>query len=193
MVEGRPGVGDHHGLRHETSPAGPCRLLLRLASRSLNAAKTSAGLLLYRRTAAGLELFLAHPGGPFWKGREAGAWTIPKGIAEPGEDLLAAACREFEEETGVHPTGPFVSLGVIRQKAGKLVHAWAWEGDADPARVSSNTMKTEWPRGSGRWLTFPEVDRCAWFRPDEARTKINPAQSELIDRLEETLAPRPGG
>ena len=186
-------MGHHHGLQHEARPAGSCRLLLRLASRSLNAAKTSAGLLLYRRTAAGLELFLAHPGGPFWKGREAGAWTIPKGIAEPGEDLLAAACREFEEETGVHPTGPFVSLGVIRQKAGKLVHAWAWEGDADPARVSSNTMKTEWPRGSGRWLTFPEVDRCAWFRPEEARIKINPAQSELIDRLEETLAPRPGG
>ena len=192
-MEGRPGVGDHHGLQHEARSAGSCRLFLRLASRSLNAAKTSAGLLLYRRTAAGLELFLAHPGGPFWKGRDAGAWTIPKGIAEPGEDLLAAACREFEEETGLHPTGPFVSLGVIRQKAGKLVHAWAWEGDADPARVSSNTMKTEWPRGSGRWLTFPEVDRCAWFRPEEARMKINPAQSELIDRLEETLAPRPGG
>ena len=147
--------------------------------------------MLYRRTAAGLEVFLAHPGGPFWKGRDAGAWTIPKGIAEPGEDLLIAACREFEEETGVHPTGPFVPLGVIRQKAGKLVHAWAWEGNADPAHVTSNSMKTEWPRGSGRWLTFPEVDRCAWFTPHEARLKINSAQTELIDRLESTLCHPP--
>jgi predicted NUDIX family NTP pyrophosphohydrolase len=184
-------VGDHHGLKHQARSAGSCRVLLRLASPSLNSSKTSAGLLLYRRTAAGLELFLAHPGGPFWRSRDAGAWTIPKGIAEPGEDLLAAACREFEEETGVHPTGPFVPLGVIRQKAGKLVHAWAWEGDADPANVTSNTMKTEWPRGSGRWLTFPEVDRCAWFTPDQARSKINPAQGELIDRLERTLLPTP--
>jgi len=187
-------MGDHDGLDIHPGPAGPGRVLLRAASRTLNAAKTSAGLLMYRRTVIGLELFLAHPGGPFWKGRDAAAWTIPKGLAEPGEDLLAAACREFEEETGVHPTGPFVSLGVIRQKAGKLVHAWAWEGDADPARITSNTMKTEWPRGSGRWLTFPEVDRCAWFSPAVARTKINPAQSELIDRLESTLlSPPPAG
>jgi predicted NUDIX family NTP pyrophosphohydrolase len=191
-VESRPRLGDHDGLQYQARTSGSCRLLLRPASPSLNSSKTSAGLLLYRRTAAGLELFLAHPGGPFWKGRDAGAWTIPKGIAEPGEDLLTAACREFEEETGMHPTGPFVPLGVIRQKAGKLVHAWAWEGDADPARVTSNTMKTEWPRGSGRWLTFPEVDRCAWFRPDEARLKMNPAQTALIDRLESTLAPRAG-
>jgi predicted NUDIX family NTP pyrophosphohydrolase len=134
-------------------------------------------------------LFLAHPGGPFWKGRDNGAWTIPKGLAEPGEDLLAAACREFEEETGVRPTGPFVPLGVVRQKAGKLVHAWAWEGDADPAQVTSNTMKTEWPRGSGRWLTFPEVDRCGWFTPAVAREKLNPAQAELIERLETALTP----
>jgi predicted NUDIX family NTP pyrophosphohydrolase len=105
-------------------------------------------------------------------------------LAEPGEDLLAAACREFEEETGLHPTGPFLPLGAVRQKAGKVVHAWAWEGDADPARVTSNTMKAEWPRGSGHWLTFPEVDRCAWFSPQQARHKINPAQAEFIDRLE---------
>jgi predicted NUDIX family NTP pyrophosphohydrolase len=144
--------------------------------------------LLYRHGSNGLELFLAHPGGPFWKGRDAGAWTIPKGLAEAREDLLAAACREFEEETGVHPHPPFLSLGSIRQKAGKLVHAWAWEGEADPARVTSNIMKTEWPRGSGRWLTFPEVDRCAWFAPLEAREKINPAQAELIERLEVALS-----
>jgi predicted NUDIX family NTP pyrophosphohydrolase len=102
----------------------------------------SAGLLLYRRALGRLEVFLAHPGGPFWLKRDAGAWTIPKGVAEQGEDILAAACREFEEETGIHPVGPFLSLGSIRQKAGKLVHAWAWEGDADPERVTSNTMQT---------------------------------------------------
>ncbi len=152
----------------------------------------SAGLLLYRRAPRRLEVFLAHPGGPFWHSRDAGAWTIPKGVAEEGEDTLAAACREFEEETGIRPVGPFLPLGSIRQKAGKLVYAWAWEGDADPERVTSNTMQTEWPRGSGRWLTFPEVDRCAWFDPQAAREKINPAQAELIDRLELALAePQP--
>jgi predicted NUDIX family NTP pyrophosphohydrolase len=100
---------------------------------------------------------------------------------------LAAACREFEEETGIHPTGPYLSLGAVRQKAGKVVHAWSWEGDADPTRVTSNTMKAEWPRGSGRWLTFPEVDRCAWFTPQVAREKINSAQAEFIGRLEAAL------
>ena len=151
----------------------------------------SAGLLLYRCPSGRLELFLAHPGGPFWQNRDAGAWTIPKGVAEAGEDHLTAACREFEEETGVSPHGPFLSLGSIRQKAGKLVHAWAWEGDADPERVTSNTTETEWPRGSGRRLTFPEVDRCAWFDPEVARVKINPAQIELIDRLETALSAPP--
>jgi predicted NUDIX family NTP pyrophosphohydrolase len=151
----------------------------------------SAGLLLYRCTAGRLEVFLAHPGGPFWLKRDAGAWTIPKGVAEQGEDILAAACREFEEETGIHPVGPFLSLGSIRQKAGKLVYAWAWEGDADPGRVTSNTMQTEWPRGSGRVLTFPEVDRCAWFDPQAAREKINPAQAEFVDRLELALSAPP--
>lgn len=153
----------------------------------LSAAKASAGLLLYRRSPLGLELFLAHPGGPFWKNRDLGAWTIPKGVPDAGEELLAAACREFEEETGIRPQGPFIPLGAVRQKAGKLVHAWGWEGDADPARVTSNSTKAEWPRGSGRWLTFPEVDRCAWFSPDLARRKLNPAQSELVDRLESAL------
>ena len=142
----------------------------------------SAGLLLFRRT-AGLELFLAHPGGPFWRDRDAGAWTIPKGVVEDGEDLLAAARREFQEETGLPPREPFLPLGSVRQKAGKVVHAWAWEGDADPALVTSNTMRTEWPRGSGNWLVFPEVDRCAWFDPATARRRMNPAQAELIDRL----------
>ena len=149
--------------------------------------KISAGLLLFRRRSAGLELFLAHPGGPFWSHKDAGAWTIPKGVIEPGEEPLAAALREFEEETGVRAEGPFLPLGSIRQKAGKEIHAWAWEGDADPDRVTSNTVRTEWPRGSGRWLTFPEVDRCGWFDPETAREKINPAQAELIARLEAVL------
>ena len=148
----------------------------------------SAGLLLFRRSEAGLELFIAHPGGPFWKDRDAGAWTIPKGIVESGEDFLDAARREFEEETGIHPVGPFIPLGSIRQKAGKTIHAWAWEGDADASTVVSNTMRTEWPRGSGRWMEFPEVDRCAWFVPAMAKTKMNQAQAELIDRLEAALA-----
>jgi predicted NUDIX family NTP pyrophosphohydrolase len=157
----------------------------------VKSSRPSAGLLLFRRRPNGIELFLAHPGGPFWHNRDAGAWTIPKGVAEEGEDLLTAACREFEEETGIRPMGPFVPLGSIRQKAGKLVHAWAWEGNADPERVTSNTMKTEWPRGSGRFITFPEVDRCAWFANRDAREKINPAQAELIDRLETILSAPP--
>jgi predicted NUDIX family NTP pyrophosphohydrolase len=152
--------------------------------------KTSAGLLLFRRRSGDLELFLAHPGGPFWQRRDAGAWTIPKGVTEAGEDPLSAACREFEEETGLAPQGPFIPLGSIQQKAGKVVHAWAWEGDADPSSIHSNNTRTEWPRGSGRWLTYPEVDRCAWFDPKLAREKINPAQAELIARLEGELARR---
>ena len=152
--------------------------------------KTSAGLLLFRRRPGGLELFLAHPGGPFWQRRDAGAWTIPKGVTEAGEDPLSTACREFEEETGLAPKGPFIPLGSVQQKAGKVVHAWAWEGDADPCSIRSNNTRTEWPRGSGRWLTYPEVDRCAWFDPRLAREKINPAQAELIDRLEGELARR---
>ena len=148
----------------------------------------SAGLLLFRRASAGLQVFIAHPGGPFWKDRDAGAWTIPKGIVEEGEDFLDAARREFEEETSIQPVGPFIPLGSIRQKAGKTIHAWAWEGDADPSRIVSNTMRTEWPRGSGRWLTYPEVDRCAWFDAATAREKLLPAQAELVDRLEAVLA-----
>ena len=150
----------------------------------------SAGLLLYRRGGAGLEVFLAHPGGPFWRDRDAGAWTIPKGVVDPGEELLAAACREFEEETGIRPRGPFLPLGSIRQKAGKVVHAWAWEGDADPSRVTSNSARSEWPPGSGRWITYPEVDRCAWFEPAAARSRINQAQAELIGRLEQVMGER---
>lgn len=148
----------------------------------------SAGLLLYRRGDRGLEVLLAHPGGPFWRDRDAGAWTIPKGIVDEGEELLDAARREFVEETGIRPEGPFLALGSVRQKAGKVVHAWAWEGDADAGAIVSNMARVEWPPGSGRWVTYPEVDRCAWFDPDTARGRINPAQAELIGRLEAALA-----
>src|SRR5690606_37483186 len=110
------------------------------------------------------------------------------GLVEPGEDPLASAIREFEEETGIRPTGPFIPLGTIRQKAGKQVEAWAFEGDADERTVRSNTIEIEWPRGSGRRMTIPEVDRCGWFDPPTARKKLNPAQAELVDRLEAALA-----
>src|SRR5262249_14311887 len=153
-----------------------------------NRATMSAGLLLYRRTGDALEVLLAHPGGPFWARRDAGAWSIPKGLVADGEEPLAAACREFEEETGVRPTGPFLSLGSVRQKAGKLIYAWAWEGDADPARLTSNLMRLEWPRGSGRRLRFPEGDRGDSFRPQLGREKLNPAQAVFIDRLEAQLS-----
>jgi predicted NUDIX family NTP pyrophosphohydrolase len=147
----------------------------------------SAGLLLYRRRQGELQVFLAHPGGPFWRDRDAGAWTIPKGVVDEGEELLAAARREFAEETGIEAGGPFLPLGSVRQKAGKVVHAWAWEGDADPSTIVSNTTTSEWPPGSGRRITYPEVDRCAWFDPDAARARMNPAQAELVDRLQAML------
>lgn len=146
-------------------------------------ASISAGLLLYRRCGGGVEVLIAHPGGPFWAKRDAGAWSIPKGLLDPEEDALAAARREFEEETGLRPEGPFLELGEVRQKAGKVIHAWACEGDADPAELKSNVMRTEWPSGSGRWISFPEVDGYLWCDPPTAREKLNPAQAEFVDRL----------
>jgi predicted NUDIX family NTP pyrophosphohydrolase len=119
--------------------------------------------LLYHGRGEALEVFLAHPGGPFWKNKDAGAWTIPKGLINGDEDPLTAARREFEEETGIVPSGPFLPLGVIRQKAGKLIHAWAWEGEADPAAIKSNFCSLQFPPGSGKWISIPEVDRCGWF------------------------------
>jgi len=150
-------------------------------------AAVSAGILLFRRLAGTLEVFLAHPGGPFWAKRDVGAWTVPKGVVDEGEDLLDAARRELREETGLAPPGPFLPLGAIKQKGGKTVHVWACESDAEPSAVTSNDTRVEWPRGSGRWLTFPEVDRCQWFGLDEARRRINPAQAELLDRLSDRL------
>lgn len=124
-----------------------------------------------------------HPGGPFWANKDAGAWTLPKGAPEGDEDPLACALRELTEETGVTATGPFLELGEIRQKGGKIVHAWAAEGDGDPAAMTSNTFEMEWPPRSGRQAQFPEVDRWGWFDLDEAGRRILPAQVELLDRL----------
>jgi predicted NUDIX family NTP pyrophosphohydrolase len=147
-------------------------------------AKLSAGILLFRRGSnSPLEVLLVHPGGPFWKNKPQGAWTIPKGEVEPGEDLLLAARREFSEETGLTLEGPFHPLGHIVQKGGKTVHAWACEGDAQPDQLRSNLIEVEWPRGSGRMQTFPEVDQYAWLNPELARHHINPAQAEFLDRL----------
>lgn len=149
--------------------------------------RESAGILLYRRVEAGegFEVFLAHPGGPFWADKDVGAWTIPKGVIEVDEEPLSAAKREFDEETGIRLEGPFVELGSITQKAGKTVHAWSCEGDADPSLVRSNEVSIKW---AGRRMLVPEIDRCAWFAPSEAIRKINPAQAELILRLARILA-----
>ena len=146
--------------------------------------KRSAGVLLYRRIGDGLEVLLVHPGGPVWARRDAGAWSIPKGEYGDGEDPLAVARREFEEETGQRPpTGGFVALGEVRQKGGKVVSAWAAPGDLDPDAITSNTFTMEWPPGSGTRREFPEVDRAGWFDAATAREKLISAQAGLVDRL----------
>jgi predicted NUDIX family NTP pyrophosphohydrolase len=145
--------------------------------------KRSAGLLLYRRSTSGLEVFLVHPGGPFWEKKELGAWSIPKGEYDASEEALTAARREFEEETGFIVDGEFTELGTVRQMSGKLVSAWAIEGDCDPKDLISNHCEIEWPIRSGHMLSIPEVDRGAWFTPDEARQRINPAQQPFLDAL----------
>jgi predicted NUDIX family NTP pyrophosphohydrolase len=144
----------------------------------------SAGLLLYRIAEAGLQVLLVHPGGPFWARRDLGAWSIPKGETREGEELLAAALREFREETGASAEGATFALGQIRQRGGKLVHAWAMRGDFDPGRLRSNLFEMEWPRGSGETRSFPEVDRAAWFDIAEARRRILPAQAPFLDALQ---------
>ena len=148
----------------------------------------SAGLLLHRATERGLEVLLVHPGGPYWARKDLGAWSIPKGEADTGEDLLAVAHRELAEETGFTAEGPAIPLGEVRQRSGKIVHAWAVRSDADPAALRSNTFELEWPPKSGQRREFPEVDRAEWFGLDEARRRINPAQAELLDRLAAQLA-----
>ena len=145
--------------------------------------RRSAGLLMYRRSAGTLEVLLVHPGGPFWMKKDAGAWSIPKGEYEAGEEALAAAAREFQEETGLVARGPYTPLTPIRQPGGKVVEAWAFEGDCDAESLKSTTFSLEWPRGSGRRQEFPEVDRAGWFGLDEARRKILPAQAALLDEL----------
>ena len=147
-------------------------------------AKRSAGILLYRRSPE-LEVLLVHPGGPFWASKDAGAWSIPKGEHEEGEDAQACAIREFTEETGSAPSrGALDDLGTVKQRGGKVVQAWALEGDLDAAAVRSNTFTMQWPPRSGRMQEFPEVDRAAWFALPEARQRINPAQAAFLDRLE---------
>jgi predicted NUDIX family NTP pyrophosphohydrolase len=146
-------------------------------------AKRSAGILLYRRTPE-LEVLLVHPGGPFWAKKDLGAWSIPKGEHDEGEDGRACAIREFTEETGSEPSpGELEDLGTIKQKAGKTVQAWALEGDLDAANVRSNTFTMQWPPRSGRMQEFPEVDRAQWFPVHHARERINPAQAAFLDRL----------
>jgi predicted NUDIX family NTP pyrophosphohydrolase len=151
-------------------------------------AKISAGFLLFRRR-PDLEVMLVHPGGPFWAKKDLGAWSIPKGLADEGEDLLAAAKREFLEETGMAVEGEFLDLGTHKQPGGKIVVAWAHEGDFDPASLKSNTFAIEWPPRSGKTAEFPEVDRAAWFSIDEALEKINKGQKPIIAALKASASP----
>jgi predicted NUDIX family NTP pyrophosphohydrolase len=151
------------------------------------ASKQSAGILVYRRVAGELHVFLVHPGGPLWAKKDDGAWSIPKGEYEPGEDPLEAAKREFEEETGTAINGDFTPLPPIKQRSGKTVRVWAIEGDFDAANLKSNLFSLEWPPHSGRMAQFPEVDRGAWFPLAAARRKILPGQSGFLDQLSSYL------
>jgi predicted NUDIX family NTP pyrophosphohydrolase len=151
----------------------------------------SAGLLMFRRRGAEVEVLLAHPGGPFWVARDAASWTLPKGAVDEGEDPLAAAQREFNEETGFTPREPYHLLGELRQKSGKRITAWAFEGDADPRDLDSNLFEMEWPPRSGRLQSFPEVDRVGWFTLPQARAKLLPGQAPFLDALEAVLAAEP--
>lgn len=147
----------------------------------------SAGLLMYRGEDSSLQVLLVHPGGPFFRNKDEGAWSIPKGEVEPGEDFLETAKREFQEEIGITPIGPFVALKFVKQKGGKTVHAWAFQGDLDPQAVLSNTFTMEWPPRSGRQMEFPEVDRAEFFDAAVAKHKINAAQVAFINELEGIL------
>jgi len=149
--------------------------------------KISAGLLMYRVRNRRLEVLLVHPGGPFFANKDEGAWSIPKGQLDDGEDPFEAARREFEEETSLAPAGPFIELTPVRQKSGKLVHAWAFEGDCDPAQLRSNTTLKEWPPGSGKMQEYPEIDRAEFFDLTTASKKANPAQRALFEELSRRL------
>jgi predicted NUDIX family NTP pyrophosphohydrolase len=151
--------------------------------------KRSAGLLMYRKRKDELEVLLVHPGGPFWEKKDQGAWTVPKGEYEEDEDPLAAAQREFFEETGFLASGDFIELGSVRQKSGKVVIAWAFEGDCDPAQLVSNTCEIEWPPKSKKRLEIPEIDRGGWFPLSTARQFIRLEQVPLLETLENRLAP----
>jgi len=155
------------------------------------AGQTSAGLLMYRGAGEGLEVFLARPGGPFWARKDEGAWSIPKGLPDKGEDLLAAAKREFHEETGFAAEGDFTPLGAFKQPGGKIVHAWAVEGDCDPSKLVSNLFEMEWPPKSGRRARFPEIDRAGWFGPREAQTKILRGQQPILAKFFALLGVEP--
>jgi predicted NUDIX family NTP pyrophosphohydrolase len=149
----------------------------------MSVAKISAGILMYRRRGGDLQVFLVHPGGPLWAKKDLGAWSIPKGEIDPGEEALSAARREFEEETGFPVSGRFLPLSPVKLRSGKLVRAWAVEGDCDPEAVRSNTFPMEWPPRSGRRQEFPEIDRAAWFGREEAKEKINEGQLPLLEEL----------
>ena len=150
--------------------------------------KTSAGLLMYRNRNGRLEVLLVHLGGPFWKNKDAGAWFIPKGEINPGEEELAAAQREFQEETGLVPAGEFLALGTVKHKSGKKVVAWAFAGDGDPAALRSNTFEVEWPPKSGKMARFPEIDRADFFTVEAAREKMHAAEFEVVIRLVDRLS-----
>lgn len=152
--------------------------------------RLSAGLVMFRIRERTLEVLLAHPGGPYFAKKDDGSWSIPKGEPNATEDLLVTAQREFEEETSLKPQGPFLPLKPIKQKGGKIVHAWAFEGDCDPAAVRSNTFTMEWPPRSGRQQEFPEIDRAAFFNLAMARTKIKAGQEALLEELETLLISR---
>lgn len=150
-------------------------------------AKTSAGLILYRMQSGQLEVLLVHPGGPFWSKKDEGAWFVPKGELNVGEEPLAGAKREFEEETGLKPEGEFLALGNVKQKSGKTIVAWAFEGDCDPSSIKSNTFSIEWPPKSGRQQEFPEIDRAGFFTVPQAKAKMHPVEYPLVLRLHELL------
>jgi predicted NUDIX family NTP pyrophosphohydrolase len=186
MREGRPGK-DWFGFPYRAA-AGASTGQVRiewgyLHTPQIDMPKKSAGLLLFRRRDSHLEVFLVHPGGPFWRSKDAGVWSIPKGQYEEGEDPLEAAKREFEEETGIQADGEFIALGQAKQSSGKVISAWAFEGDCSPAEVRSNMFSMEWPPKSGREQEFPEVDRADWFSLNEARTRILKGQAVFLDRL----------